>query len=114
MSKKDKLVTPDTKEVIELRTILEWKKPHYDNPSLRITLIEGGIELDFSKMYDAPPLSFKMLKALSEHFGTDKIDVDDYSNGGCETCDYGSSYGHRIQVLSPTKNIPTDLPIEIK
>lgn len=66
--------------------------------------IDGGIEIDYGKMYDAPTLGFEALSALSELFGTKSIDVDNYANGGCETCDYGSRYGHTIQVRNPTKN----------
>ena len=57
-------------------------------------------------MYGAPTLSFGKLKKLSDLFGTDKIDVDNYGEKGCETCDYGSSYGHTIQVSDLTKNVP--------
>jgi len=65
-----------------------------------------GLEITYGKMYESPELSFSILKQLSELFGTNEIDVDDYSYGGCETCDYGSDYGHTIQVYNPTKNWP--------
>jgi hypothetical protein len=42
---------------------------------------------------------------LSELFGTDNIDVDDYAYGGCDTCDYGSNYGHEIAIREATKNV---------
>lgn len=39
------------------------------------------------------------LKAFSEVFNTDNIDVyDEIRRGGCETCDYGSSYGFALRV----------------
>ena len=58
-----------------------------------------------SAMYSAPTLQFAKLKKLSEIFGTEKIDVDDFGHGGCETCDYGSEYGHEITLINPTKNV---------
>ncbi len=57
-----------------------------------------GYEIRYGCMYDRPEISFSILKTLSMMFGTDEIDVDDYSQGGCESCDYG----HEIQILSPT------------
>lgn len=63
------------------------------------------IEIEYGAMYERPQLDFAKLVRLSEIFGTQKIDVDDYSNYGCESCDYGSDYGHTIQIYEPTKNI---------
>lgn len=65
-----------------------------------------GFEIDFTEMYEAPKLSFKMMQELSTLFGTKEIDFDDVSQGGCETCDYGSKYGYTIQVYKATQNIP--------
>lgn len=55
---------------------------------------------EVTQMYSSPlNKSFKTLKAFSELFGTDTVDVyDDISHQGCETCDYGSSYGYAIRV----------------
>lgn len=64
-----------------------------------------GFSFKYGRMYSAPELSFKTLKQLSDHFGTEEIDVDNYSQGGCDTCDYGSDYGHTIQIYNPTKNV---------
>ena len=69
-----------------------------------------GIEITYTKMYDAPELSFKVLKELSDYFGTVEIDVDSsIHRGGCETCDYGSCYGHYIQIYKITQNMPSGL-----
>jgi hypothetical protein len=64
-----------------------------------------GFVITAGNMYDAPDMNFTILKAIGEFFGTDEVDVDDYSFGGCESCDYGSDYGHEIQVYNPTKNL---------
>jgi uncharacterized protein (TIGR02996 family) len=64
----------------------------------------AAAQLVWGKMYDAPGVTFDLLKALSDLFGTTHIDVDDYAEGGCETCDWGSDYGHTIQVYEPTRN----------
>ena len=64
-----------------------------------------AFEIEWGKMYNAPELSFAALKRLSEIFGTEEIDVDDYANSGCDTCGYGSDYGHTIQIYNATKNV---------
>lgn len=64
--------------------------------------MRNGFEIDYGRMYDSPNLNFAKLKALGELFGTEEINVDNYSESGCETCDYGSSYGHTIQITALT------------
>lgn len=54
-------------------------------------------------MYSSPEIGFATLLSLSEAFGTTKINVDGFSASGCETCDYGSEYGHEIMISEPTK-----------
>lgn len=61
------------------------------------------IEIDISNSYTAPKITLSVLFFLSEVFGTKDIDVDDYAHSGCETCDWGSSYGHTIQIYNATK-----------
>lgn len=71
-----------------------------------------GFEIDMTEMYDRdelPKMNLEFLEKLGEHFGTTAIDVDDISNGGCESCDYGSRYGWEIQVFEATKNLPEGL-----
>ena len=69
---------------------------------------KNNIEFEWSEMYEAPQISFAMLTELSEFFGTKEIDVDNSINSpGCETCDYGSSYGHVITVYNITQNYPS-------
>lgn len=63
----------------------------------------SGFQLKYGQMYEKPGLTFDTLFRLAELFGTRDIDVDDYAIGGCDTCDYGSNYGHEIQILNPTK-----------
>lgn len=76
-----------------------WRDCH-----LEVKQIGEGFELEYGAMYESPGLSFSHLKKLSELFGTDEVDVDNYGHGGCESCDWGSDYGHTIQIYKPTKN----------
>lgn len=69
----------------------------YDKPT-------DSINIRIGNMYTSPNLSFDKLLQLSKLFGTTKIDVDDYAHSGCDSCDYGSDYGHEIRISNPTKN----------
>ena len=89
--------------------ILKSAGDSYDSPEkIEWRRIEDGIEIDCSSMYGAPKITLEMLTKLAEYFGTTKIDVDNstINEQGCETCDYGSSYGHTIQIKFITKNMP--------
>ncbi len=71
---------------------------------LVITSRPTGLTIKIAAMYRSPKINFPSLKKLSDIFGTDNIDVDDFEHRGCETCDYGSSYGHDIVILDITKH----------
>ena len=84
------------------------RESEYDSPgNLEIEKVnKNTLVLTYAAEYGAPELNFKLLKEISNFFGTDKIHVDEISEQGCETCDWGSLYGHKIIVKNPTKNIP--------
>jgi hypothetical protein len=88
----------------EIKAILTPNHSSIEKPHLEVSKIDNGYELSYGRMYEAPTLNFSTLKKLSELFGTDNVDVDNYGQGGCETCDYGSDYGHTIQIREITKN----------
>jgi hypothetical protein len=86
----------------EIKEILD------DGDYIKVAKLDKGFEIEYGKRDSgvSPSLSFSKLKSLSELFGTDEIDVDDYCNsGGCDTCDYGSDFGHTIQIYNPTLNV---------
>lgn len=67
----------------------------------------AGFEIDMTQEYDRPTASMALLLLLAEHFGTHRIDIDEVSERGCESCDWGSRYGYTVQVYGATKNVPT-------
>lgn len=82
--------------------------------TVRVSCIKRGRDyfVDVAQMYDRPDLykpkgsTLDALVRLSETFGTDVIDVrDGWSVAGCETCDYGSSYGTVLVITAPTKSV---------
>lgn len=94
----------------QLKSVLTPPTDIYEKPYLKVdseTESNKGplFELSYGNMYSAPVLNLGVLIKLSELFGTTEIDVDNYSSRGCDTCDYGSDYGHTIQIYNPTKNI---------
>jgi hypothetical protein len=79
-----------------------WKDDYdrYTRPTIEVEVREPEwVRIKLSRMYDAPGLTFQHLTKLSEFFGTIHINDPDYfSNGGCDTCDYGSSYGFTLEI----------------
>ena len=62
------------------------------------------------QMYEAPRVAGRTtldaVMAISEMFGTDKVDIESGTRSpGCDTCDYGSCYGTEILLTNPTRNI---------
>ena len=70
-----------------------------------VSEIRDGFQIKYGMQYEAPELNLEKLIQLSVLFGTTKIDVDDYAYSGCESCDWGSDYGHELQIYNPTKNV---------
>jgi hypothetical protein len=79
-----------------------WKEDYerYTKPEIDVEVKEPEwVRITLKRMYDAPGLTFTHLMKLSEFFGTTHInDPDRFSNGGCDTCDYGSSYGFTLEI----------------
>ncbi len=94
------------REAEALKGLLLGTDEQYDHPYIKLRAIPDGFEIDYGRMYEAPTLALKDLKAISEFFGTDDIDVDNYGHRGCETCDWGSQYGHTIQVKGASQHVP--------
>lgn len=66
---------------------------------INVTAAPEKVSIAVSCMYAAPSPTLAVLRQLADFFGTDNINDDDhFSNGGCETCDYGSSYGYTLTV----------------
>lgn len=86
----------------------EYRGMHDDWKLLVRRLPDGtGFELEYGSMYTPPVFNLSHMKALAALFGVADadLDVDDYSKGGCETCDYYSDYGHTVQLRRPTKRV---------
>lgn len=85
-----------------------WREyPGYGDCKIEIAKDGSYVDITLSKMYDRPTCSFAQMTALSQFFGTTSIEqVNDWSHGGCETCDYGSDYGFTLRISKPKPNDP--------
>jgi len=64
------------------------------------------VQIEFSCMYGAPNLNLTVLEELAEFLGTTNINDDDhFPNVGCETCDYGNSYGYTLTARPKATNV---------
>lgn len=84
----------------------EEEKPDKEFSSLHeinvsIYKYSQGLEIRVYRMYDWYPIPFNynVSEKISKLLGTRNFEVDKFSRTGCETCDYGSSYGHEFFVL---------------
>lgn len=76
----------------EIRNIFDdWENIH-------IEPIANGWEIKCWNMYSPGELGYRHLKMVATLFGTDNVDLDNFEEGGCESCDYGSRYGFTVQV----------------
>lgn len=80
----------------------------------KIPCAKDELGLRLAAEYESPELNVAQIMALVELFGTKDIDVDGYSQSGCETCDFGSSYGHDIIIRNPTKNVSEFADMKLK
>jgi len=63
------------------------------------------VRVTISCMYEAPSPTLDVLMQLAAFFGTKNINDDNrFASIGCETCDYGSSYGYTLIVRPESSN----------
>jgi hypothetical protein len=72
----------------------------YDFDDIDVEVSEYNEEMivEVSRMYDHLPLNFAIMEKLAVVFGTKEYGVNNWSQRGCETCDYGSKYAHKFHV----------------
>jgi hypothetical protein len=90
-------------EVLDPRDVSEGLKKIW--PLAKVTISPASYQptssyLNFtvSEMYEAPERNIGTLIALAKLLNTDRYRFSDFSSEGCETCDYGSSYGFSITI----------------
>lgn len=91
------------KEEIEKKVRELWASDKLDDflneGTLQVEIEPNKVSITLAQMYEPPGLSFAQLMSLAEFFGTKNINDDDrFGEAGCETCDYGSSYGFTLTI----------------
>lgn len=88
-------------EKLEIKTkIAEILSKDYDSEPHEIVVRDGVIELE--RMYQYVTVTFKQLTEIAKVLGTDEINLSNgESYGGCESCDYGSSYTVELKFTYP-------------
>lgn len=94
-----------TDEAIKAKVEEIWRVRPHDWRELEIKIERDGlaVRLTLTSMYDAPPYNYEIASQLAEFFGTTDINNADHIDApGCDTCDYGSSYGFTL-VIQPER-----------
>lgn len=78
----------------------------YEKPTVKVRVPYGTqgscLEIVVEQMYEYVKMGFPTLQAISDILGTEKIDIySQDSRGGCDTCDYGSSYEITLRAYDP-------------
>lgn len=98
-----------TDEQIKAKCLQVWNAEHerecmigWERDGSGIEVVENDpnrIQIKIECMYGAPTFNLPLLMELAEFFGTKNINDDDsFALSGCETCDYGSSYGFTLTI----------------
>lgn len=71
-----------------------WPASQFDHQEVEITLDnkQKHVFIRVTRMYNYVPLSFSIMKQISEKLGCREINDEREHSSGCETCDYGSRY----------------------
>lgn len=88
---------------MQANTEKDYNEPVYSKPSnYKFDAEKGTLVVEYEGMYNRPAITFAFLESLSETFRTKHINLENgHSMRGCDTCDYGSSYG----VIITLKNV---------
>ena len=59
---------------------------------------ETHLLVEVTCMYFSPDVSYEQLEEIAKKLNFSKFEkYDEISNSGCDTCDYGSSYGYALR-----------------
>ncbi len=90
----------------EIKASLQEVFEGLDDVVINPTTVKGqpGLDITLSAMYSAPSYSGKngllgIIEAFQKATGYENVDiVDEFAEQGCDTCDWGSSYGKTYRV----------------
>jgi len=93
---------PSVDEVVEFVKLLF---PEQEGDKVGISVRRNGLAyvIKVDRMYDFVPVRLASLLSLAKFFDTLNVNDSRFSQGGCESCDYGSSYEVIITVAEGAK-----------
>lgn len=94
------MLSKTKEEIVEFCKTLwhDREEDYHSNPNIEVGISKDRYDITIERSYNPPGLSLKQLMALSEFFQTTNINDDAFNYSGCDTCDYGSSYGFTLTV----------------
>lgn len=91
----------EVKTAEEIKTYIEKLFPSAEiSVKERTYAGQDCINIKITKMYEYVELGFATLMKVAKFCKTQEIDVDEWSYGGCPTCDWGSSYTKELQIMN--------------
>ena len=108
-------LTKEQKDQIETRVRALFRPEYGDGESGANITVEGSlcsshgdrhecIKITVEKMYYKPDVrvgTLELLQGISEATGMKDVNTEEICEPGCETCDYGSSYGYEFYCFNP-------------
>jgi hypothetical protein len=86
-------VTNDKIINVVRETVQKYARRAYDIDVSVLRRDGDDFTVRLERMYEYVDMDFATLSALSDRFNTKLIDISNKEfHGGCDTCDYGSSY----------------------
>lgn len=76
----------------KIRELIEAASEDVYELEMRVEQEGTTVKICAQDMYGFVPLTYEMMRAASEALGTAAISEERYVEGGCDTCDYGSTY----------------------
>lgn len=77
----------------------DWRTRDISISGVKMNEEVNSLEINLSQMYEYPEFTFEFLAEISEFLSTKNINIgNQYSNSGCETCDWGSSYSLTLYI----------------
>lgn len=88
-----------TDEEITAKVHEVWNENTYEKLNVEIRRNGNYIDIVMEKMYSAPILTFSKLHKMALYFDTMNVETEsEFNHSGCDTCDYGSSYGFTLRI----------------
>lgn len=98
--KTNEQITTDVTELVKKAVGDDYH--YFSDLTVEVEREGDTIKIHVEDMYSSPPFNSGLVFDLVEYFGTKNINSNQFSIEGCETWDYGYSYGYDLIVKGST------------